>query len=486
MNKPIRRVSLFCLLLVLALLVRVNWVQGVQANALDTNANNQRVAIERYAYPQGSIIVDGKPVTKSINVNGYRYKYKQGFADGPMYAPITGYSSQAYGSTGLENLEDGILSGNDDRLFFRNTLDMLTGKPKQGGNVITTINSKVQQAAWNGLGDKRGAAVALDPSTGKILALVSKPSYDPGTFAGMSSADQKAWTALTSDKDQPMLDRALRQTYPPGSTFKLVTTAAALENDPNLDINAATDSPNPYKAPDTDHPLTNEGNIPCTNASLMQALQYSCNTVYGKLGADMGRAKMLAEVKKFGFDDSNLTTPIGVAKSNFDQTPNGQALLALDSIGQHDTTATPLQMAMVASAVANNGVLMKPYLVAQEEAANLSVVSQTKPQQYSQPLSAANAQKLQQLMENVVQKGTGTTAQIPGVTVGGKTGTAQNGVDNSGNPYAWFVSYAKVGDSSPIAVAVVVEASKTQRSEISGSGLAAPIAKAMMEAAIGK
>jgi len=485
MNKPIRRVAIFCMVLVLALLVRINWVQGVQAKALNTNKNNQRVAIEEYANPRGNIVVDGKPVTKSIDVNGYRYKYKQGFTDGALYAPITGYSSQTYGSTGLEALESGILDGSDDRLFYSNTLDMLTGKPKQGGNVITTINAKVQQAAYDGLQGKKGAAVAIDPSTGKILALVSVPSYDPGKFAGMTSSDQAAWKQDTTDPDQPMLDRALRQTYPPGSTFKLVTSAAALEANPNLDINAPTDSPDPYPLPLSTDKLQNEGNIPCLNASLMQALQYSCNTVFGKLGDTLGQSAMLAEAKKFGFDDPNITIPIGASESTFIQKED-QAELALSSIGQFDTAATPLQMAMVGAAIANNGTLMKPYLVAEEESANLSVISQTKPQEYSQPLSAANAQKLQQMMENVVQKGTGTTAQIPGVTVGGKTGTAQHGVGNSGNPYAWFVSYAKVGDSSPIAVAVVVEASATQRSEISGAGLAAPIAKAMMEADLGK
>lgn len=485
MNKPIRRVAIFCMVLVLALLVRINWVQGVQASGLNSNKNNQRVAIEEYANPRGNIIVDGKPVTKSIDVNGYRYKYKQGFTDGALYAPITGYSSQTYGSTGLEALDSGILDGSDDRLFYSNTLDMLTGKPKQGGNVITTINAKVQKAAYDGLQGKKGAAVAIDPSTGKILALVSVPSYDPGDFSGMTSSDQAAWKKDTTDSDQPMLDRALRQTYAPGSTFKLVTSAAALEADPNLDINAATDSPDPYPLPLSTTKLKNEGNIPCKNASLMQALQYSCNTVFGKLGDTVGQSAMLAEAKKFGFDDPDITVPIGAAESTFEQKED-QAQLALSSIGQFDTAATPLQMAMVGSAIANNGTLMKPYLVAEEESANLSVISQTKPQQYSQPLSAANAQKLQQMMENVVKKGTGTTAQIPGVTVGGKTGTAQNGVNNSGNPYAWFVSYAKVGNSSPIAVAVVVEASSTQRDEISGAGLAAPIAKAMMEADLGK
>lgn len=485
MNKPIRRVAVFCFVLVLALLIRANWVQGVDAASLNANPNNARVQIQRWSYPRGNIIVDGKAITQSLQVNGNKYKYKQGFTNGPLYAPVTGYDSQLYGSTGLQNLEDGILSGTDDRLFFRNTLDMLTGKQKQGGNVITTINSKVQQAAWDALGNKIGAAVALDPATGKILALVSKPSYDPGTFSGVSQNDVNAYNTALKDPGNPMLDRALRQTYPPGSTFKLVTASTALEDNPNLDINAATDSPAPYPLPQTTINLQNEDmNQQCTNASLLIALRYSCNTVYGKLGVQLGATKVQTEAQKFGFN-SPIDTPIRAVQSVF---PTGINVpqTALSSIGQFDTRATPLQMAMVASAVANNGTLMKPYLVESEQSANLSTISQTKPQVMSQPLTAANAQKLQTMMEDVVQNGTGTTAQINGVTVGGKTGTAQHGVNNADNPYAWFVAFAKVGNSSPIAVAVVIEASSTQRSEISGAGLAAPVAKAMIQADLGK
>lgn len=484
MNKPIRRVSIFCLVLILALMARANWVQGVQADTLAGNSHNDRNKFDRYAYPRGSIIVSGQPVTKSDFVNGYRYKYKQAWIDGPMYAPVTGFSSQTYGSTQLEAIEDPILAGTDSRLFFRNTLDMLTGKQKQGGDVVTTINAKAQKAAFDGLGDKKGAAVAIDPATGAILALVSTPSYDPSTFAGGDkNVDIKNWLALQADKNQPMLNRALLATYPPGSTFKLVTASAAFENGRFQSVDDKTDTPDPYVLPGTKTELRNDSNTePCAGATLKVAMDYSCNTVYGKIGADLGKDKLRAQAEKFGFNNK-VEIPIPAVPSYFpkNSSPDGTAM---DAIGQHDTRATPLQMAMVAAAIANNGSLMQPYLVEKEQSASLTVISQHSEHQMSQAVSPATAQKLQQLMESVVQNGTGTKAQIDGLTVGGKTGTAQHGQDNTGLPFAWFVSYAKAPNGHQVAVAVVVEDGAASSNEISGGSIAAPIAKDIMTAVL--
>ncbi|MFI9783416.1 peptidoglycan D,D-transpeptidase FtsI family protein [Kitasatospora sp. NPDC051984] len=484
MNKPIRRVSIFCLVLILALMLRVNWVQGVQASAWASNPHNDRTKYDKYAYPRGNIIVGGQAVTKSDFVNGLRYKYKRSWNDGPMYAPVTGYSSQTYDASQLEKLEDGILSGTDSRLFFRNTLDMLTGKPKQGGDVVTTIDPKVQKAGFEGLGNKKGAAVAIDPKTGAILGLVSTPSYDPGTFAGGTQQDADAWTALNNDPNKPLLNRALRETYPPGSTFKLITAATAFETGKYQKPTDLTDTPDKYILPGTNTALINASpSEVCANVSVQDAMDISCNTVFGKMGAELGGDKLRAQAEKFGFN-KEVTIPVRADASHFPSgsKPDGTAM---DAIGQHDTRATPLQMAMVAAAIANNGSLMEPYLVAQEGSAG-NVISTHTERQMSQAVSPATAQKLQQLMESVVQNGTGKNAKIPGVTVGGKTGTAQHGQDNSGLPFAWFVSYAKGQDGKQVAVAVVVEDGSSEAQQISGGSLAAPIAKSMMQAALGK
>ncbi|MEU7043783.1 penicillin-binding protein 2 [Streptomyces varsoviensis] len=483
MNKPLRRIAIFCGLLVLALLVRDNWVQFVQADELKNHKKNRRVQIATYSKPRGDIIVDGQRITGSTKTDSIDFKYKRTYKNGPMWAPVTSYASQVFGSRGIEALEDKILTGEDDRLFFNRTIDMVTGKGKKGGDVVTTLNAKAQEAAFKGLGDKKGAVAALDPRTGKILALASTPSYDPSKIAGSSKEDEKEWKRLLADKDKAMLNRALQESYPPGSTFKLVTASAALENGLYSGIDEPTKSPLPYYLPDTNkQPLNNEGDIPCKDATLREALRVSCNTVFGKISADLGNKKMKEEAEKFGFNDPKVDTPTRAAESKYPKDNRPQNAMA--GIGQASNTATPLQMAMVTSAIANNGKLMQPYMVDKLRAPNLNVIEQTEPKEYSRPLSSSNAQKLQDMMETVVEKGTGTMAQIDGVKVGGKTGTAQHGENNKANPYAWFVSYAKTDKGSPVAVACVIESSDTLRDDIAGGKLAAPVAKAVMEAVL--
>jgi penicillin-binding protein A len=483
-NKPLRRVAIFCGLLILALLLRDNWLQGVRAEELNSNPKNRRVQIARYSNERGNIIVDGKPVTGSVDSGDKFYKYKRTYVDGPMWAPVTGYASQAYDANQIEKIEDGILTGNDDRLFFDRTLAMFTGEKKKGGDVVTTLSGAAQKAAYQGLGSKTGAVVAIEPKTGKILAMASTPSYDPSSFAGYSGKDEKAWVALENDKNKPKQNRALREIYPPGSVFKVVTAAAALENGKITDINAPTDTPEGWKIPLSTQPMINHAKG-CANASIKHALDISCNSVFAKLGDDVGRDKMVEMAEKFGFNNEQFT-PVRSSASVFDKNSD-RGGNALSSIGQFNTATTPLQMAMVTAAIANDGKLMKPYMIDQLRAPNLDIIKQNEPEEMSQPVSPANAQLLQQMMESVVANGTGGNADLhmDGVKVGGKTGTAQHGEKNAKRPYAWFISYAKTSEGSPVAVAVVVEDSAgTDREDITGGGLAAPIAKAVMKAVI--
>ncbi|MBW1601810.1 penicillin-binding protein 2 [Streptomyces sp. JJ66] len=480
MNKPLRRIAIFCGILIMALLVRVNWVQFVQAEELQSDDRNRRVAVERYAHPRGDIIVEGKAVTGSTETEGSDFQYKRTYKDGEMWAPVTGRASQAFRTSLLEGVYDEFLTGTDDRLFFNRTIDMLTGKPMQGGDVVTTLDAEAQRAAFEGLGDKKGAVVALDPSTGAILALASTPSYDPSSFAGNSLEDQKQWVALNDDVDKPMLNRALRETYPPGSTFKVVTAAAALESG-RYDVDQPSGIQDPFQLPQSTKTLSNFGSPPCDDATLKVALQYSCNATFAGISHDLGNEKMIEVAGKFGYNQEQFV-PVRAAESVYPEDNDPQNALA--GIGQASNRATPLQMAMVTAAIANDGKLMKPYLVERLEGPR-SVVEQTEPEELSQALSAQNAAKLQDMMEHVVEEGTGTNGQIDGVTVGGKTGTAQRGVDNSESPYAWFISYAMTESGSPVAVAVVVEDSNAERGEISGGGLAAPIAKSVMQAVLG-
>lgn len=483
MIRYIRRAAAFCLLLLVALLANAARIQLFEADELDDNPANRRNTIVRYDQPRGNILVGDRAVTGNKET-GEQLSFERTYLHGPLYAPVTGYASQTYGTTLIENAEDGVLSGTDSLLAPLPFWDEFTRGRQPGGNVVTTVKESMQRAAYAGLSGRRGAVAALEPSTGRILALVSTPSYDPERLSGTGSAVTDAWTRLNGAKSLPMLNRAIRQTYPPGSTFKIVTAAAALDTRVVRDADAPTDTPSPYVLPGTRTTLPNEA-TGCEQASLADAIRVSCNTVMAHLGVEVGLEGMVEAAGKFGFNETGLRIPSGVARSNFD-TDMSDDQLALSSIGQFNTTATPLQMAMVAAAVANHGDLRVPYLVDRVTTADGDTVQQQGPRSYERAMSPSTAVQLQRMMVDVVENGTGSNAAIDGVKVGGKTGTAQHGIDNSGLPYAWFISWAQAPDSGrpAVAVAVVVEDASADRADISGGGSAAPIARAVMEAAL--
>ncbi|MFJ9633396.1 penicillin-binding transpeptidase domain-containing protein [Streptomyces sp. NPDC101175] len=485
MTRHIRLAAAFCTLLLPALLVNATRVQVFRSGTYDDNPANRRQTIARYDQPRGAILVGGRPVTGSRD-SGEQLRYERTYKDGPLYAPVTGFASQEYGTTFLEHSEDGILSGSDETLSPFPLWNDLTRAQNPGGNVVTTLDPAAQKAAYDGLGTRTGAVAAIEPSTGRVLALVSTPSYDPGVLSGNGRTANRGWARLNADPDKPMLNRAVRQTYPPGSTFKVVTAAAALDAGVVTDLDAATRSPDPYTLPGTSTTLTNEGDG-CADAPLRSAFEWSCNTVFAKLGVDVGVRNMSGTAEAFGFNDTGVRIPFAVSPSTFD-TSVDKAQLALSSIGQYNTRATPLQMAMVAAAVANGGQVRQPYLVERTTRRGGETVSAAGPARpVRQAMHPATAVQMRELMEDVVTEGTGTNAAIPGATVGGKTGTAQHGIGNSGTPYAWFVSWAQgERDMEPkVAVAVVVEDASADRSDISGGGDAAPIAKAVMKAVLG-
>ncbi|MGW3093562.1 peptidoglycan D,D-transpeptidase FtsI family protein [Streptomyces sp. NPDC001102] len=482
MNKTIRRTSVFVLLLVFALLIRATWVQYYDGKALADDKYNRRNVIQTYAEPLGNIIVAGRSVTGSARTKSGDLAYKRTYKDGALYAAVTGYASQAYAPTQLEGIYQDLLNGTDNRL--KTVMDTVTGKRAEPGDVVTTIDPAVQKAAYDALGAKKGAAVAIDPKTGKILAVVSTPSYDPTSLTDANTAGP-AWKKLNADPDKPLTNRALRQPLPPGSTFKLVVAAAALEDGLYSSVDQHTDSPDPYTLPGTTRELSNENpNAPCENASIRTALEYSCNNVFARMAVQLGQDKVRAMAEKFGFNDDAQDVPVRAYTSVYPSGMN-QSSTALTGIGQFDVTATPLQMAMVSAAIANGGKLVSPHMVAQITDGGGDVLKNYDDSAGTKEIvSSSTAEQLRSAMQTVVEKGTGTNARISGVTVGGKTGTAQHGENNSQTPYAWFTSYGKAGGKE-VAVAVVVEQSDAARSEVSGNGLAAPVARAMMKAALG-
>ncbi|MGW2638739.1 penicillin-binding transpeptidase domain-containing protein [Streptomyces sp. NPDC001348] len=485
MTKHIHRAAAFCVLLLAALLVNAARVQVVQSRSYDGNPANRRPSIARYQQPRGNILVGGEPVTGSWD-SGEQLRYERSYRYGPLYAPVTGFSSQRYGTTLLEHTEDAVLSGTDPMLSALPLWNDVARARNAGGDVVTTLSRDAQQAAFKGLGARKGAVAAIEPATGRVLALVSTPSYDPTELSGNGEAVASAWARLGDDPEKPMLNRAVRQTYPPGSTFKVVTAAAALDAGAVRDLDRRTRSPDPYTLPGTRTRLTNESDG-CRDASVRMAFEWSCNTVFAKLGVDTGAEHMRATAQAFGFNDRHLRIPFPVAPSTFDPGVD-RAQLALSSIGQFNTRATPLQMAMVAAAVANGGQLRPPYLVERITRRGGETVAEYGPRPPRLVMRPSTAARMRELMTDVVREGTGGNAAIRGATVGGKTGTAQHGIGNSGVPYAWFVSWAQADDElePKVAVAVVVEDASADRGHISGGGDAAPIAKAVMEAVLGR
>ncbi|MFE2549538.1 peptidoglycan D,D-transpeptidase FtsI family protein [Streptomyces sp. NPDC059355] len=478
MNKTIRRASVFCLLLVLALLVRVTWVQAYQGQALADNENNRRNLIGQYENPLGNIIVGGEAITGSVKTDGKDFGYKRTYVNGPLYAPLTGYSSQAFGTSMLEGVYKKILNGSDDRL--KTVMDMLTNKRASPGNVLTTVDKDVQQAAYDALQGKQGAAVAIDPATGEILAIVNNPSFDPGSIAGAN--DKAAWEKLLEDKGKALENVALRKPQAPGSTFKLVTLAAAIENGLVTNIDTPTGTPDPYTIPGTRTLLPSEaGSAACNNVSPRTALRLSCNNVFAELAHQLGQDKMRAMAEKLGFNTEAATPVAARPASKYPSNKMSVDQVAQTGIGQFDVQATPLQMAMVTAAIENGGKLVAPHSVSEVTDANGNVLESFKNPKSEQVMKAKTASMLQDAMRTVATEGGGKPAQVTGAEVGGKTGTAQRGVNNSLPPLAWFTSYGKLGGKQ-IAVAIVIENSDTDRSEIGGGKLAAPIAQKMMAA----
>jgi peptidoglycan glycosyltransferase len=475
-----RKVAIAVLLLFGALLVNANYLQVVQANNLRDKPGNTRTLLSEYDRKRGDIVVDGTVVAKSVPTND-SLKYLRTYPGNDVYAPVTGFYSLIYGTTGIERAENSILAGSDNRLFVGRLANLITGRTPQGGNVVLTLNSRAQQAAYEALAGRKGAVVAIDPSTGAILALVSSPSFNPDLLSShnrQSIIDNR--TKLLADPTDPMLNRALSQTYPPGSTFKLITAAAALSSGytPETEIPA----PDVLPYPQSTKVLRNFAGESCGNGStstLMDALRVSCNTAFGDLGMTLGQDKLRKQAEAFGFG-SQFSVPMKSAQSVF---PSGlnDAQTIQSAIGQFDVRSTPLQMAMVAAGIANEGVVMKPYLVKQLLGPDLAVLDTTKPEQLNRAVTPQVANQLTQMMIQVVQSGTGTSAQINGVTVAGKTGTAQNAPGQP--PHAWFVSFAPASQAK-VAVAVVVENGGGDN-DATGGRIAAPIAKAVIQAILG-
>ncbi|HYJ68059.1 MAG TPA: penicillin-binding protein 2 [Nocardioidaceae bacterium] len=479
MNRPIRVMAIACLVLFVALMANINYIQYIDADDLNTMVANNRVRHDEFSRERGPIIVGDRQIALSEPVDD-EFEYLRAYRQTNLYANLTGFYSYDHASTDLENSQNSILSGSDPRLFVNRVIDLLSSEQSKGGSVTLTIDPEAQRAAYEGLTkiSNNGAAVALDPDTGAVLAMVSVPGWDPNPLAShdFGKADA-AYQDLIKDPANPLLDRSREQIYAPGSTFKLVTAAAALQNgyNPDSEINGNFS----LSFPGIDYQLVNE--FDCGGSTLTIALANSCNVAFGDLALDLGEDKIRAQAEAFGFGDSSYLDGLTVAPSQFTLPGSSGELdepqLAQSAIGQYNVAATPLQMAMVAAGIANDGVVMNPYIVDTVRSPEFEILERTQPDDYSEAMSSGSAAQLKEMMQAVVTQGTAAGVGLPEGSAA-KTGTAQRGAGQ--NPYAWFVACSP---DDEVAIAVIVEdPSNVAQDDITGSGIAGPIAVDIMNA----
>lgn len=480
MNKQLGRLAIAFIVMMVALAMNLSFIQVIGADSIDSKAGNRRNLLREYSRQRGAILVAGRPIATSTATQD-TLTHLRTYPDGPAYASVTGFYSFLYGATGIERAENSVLSGSDDSLVVDRLQQLFAGLKPRGGAVSLTLNPAAQEAAWKALRGRTGAVVAIEPTTGRLLAVVSSPSFDPNLLSSHDGTGiKRAYSDYLADPTQPMFNRALARTYPPGSTFKLVTAAAALASG-KFKPESVLPGPKTYRLPLTTKDLNNWSRSQCGpggKVTLAKALAISCNTAFAWLGNELGVDALRSQARAFGFDFP-FKVPMSAAVSRFPTDPDAPQT-ALSAIGQFDVRATALQMAQVAAGIADQGVVMTPHLVDEVLGPDLSVLSSTTPRVFSTAMSAPNAQTLLLMMEGVVAKGTGSNARIRDIRVAGKTGTAQTQPGTP--PHAWFVGIAPV-ESPKVAVAVVIE-NGGGSAEVSGNRLAAPVARAVMQAVL--
>ena len=482
MNRQIRRVAVVMLVLFLLMFSAPLYWQVVASDRLANDPRNARKLYKEYSLERGKMVLaDGQPVAVSVATPD-RLKFQRRYPSGQRYGMVTGFYSLVFGSSLAENEFNTYLVGKAPEQFAQNLVDLFTARSSPGGTLVLTLDPIAQETAERQLGGRKGAVVALEPKTGAVLAMTTFPRYDPNPLSSHDTAGiRRTWNQLLKDPRQPLLNRATDALYPPGSTFKVVTAAAALENGVSPDQQLP--SPPEYDVPQTQADIRNFGGSTCSatgTLTLPEALKISCNTTFAALGNKLGPDKLSAEAEKFGF---NAKSPYQLRSATSSiPTKMDAPSTAQSAIGQRDVRVTPLQMATVAATIANGGERMAPRVVDRVISDEGKTVKTFGADSLGQVIPENVAQQVKQMMTGVVQDGTGQSAQIPGVEVSGKTGTAQTA--EGADPHAWFIGFAQQGERS-IAVAVVVENGGDLGSEATGGKVAAPIAKEVIEAYLG-
>lgn len=475
MSKSIRRLTSFVLLMFLTLFAFATSIQVFQADSLVGDGRNVRASYDSYKTLRGTILIDSNPIASSYEVDD-NFRYQREYSS-EVYSHLTGYFSLFQGSTGVEREMSNFLSGQSSAQFFDQINAVLSGTPISGANVELTIDDELQQAAWKALGNNKGSVVAIDPKTGEIKALVSKPGFDANLLASHSFASSSsAYEELLTDPNDPLVNRAISgDQYHPGSVFKMVVAAAAFESG-RFDPDTEFENPNFLPLPGSISTVQNANDSTCgetETVTLRTAFVKSCNIPFAELGMQLGADELRVQSELFGFGRT-VEIPMPVSQSIFPEQLN-QPQTALVSFGQYDLRSTPLQMAMVTSAIANQGIIYSPQLIDRVVSNNLELLSDPAPQVFGSPISQSTAGLITQMMFESVEVGAAGNAKIPGMAVAGKTGTAENGI---GQPFTyWFTGFAPA-ENPELVVTVVVEG---EDQSSTGNSLSAPIGRKLLE-----
>jgi len=484
MNRELKRVTIVSLLMFLTLFVASTIIQYVQADNLAADPRNARTLYQSYSVERGPILVGGDPIAFS-EPSDDDYKFQRIYANGPLYAPVTGFIPVNGEATGLEGSLNAELSGTSESQFFDSLNRLISGQDPMGASVEVTIDPVAQQAAWDALGDYTGAIIVTEPSSGRIIAMVTKPTYDPNTLAVHNGEEvEQTYQNLVEDPGDPLFNRATGgDMNPPGSVFKLVMTAAALESG-QYTPDSTFPNPAEFTLPGTSSVVRNSSGGTCGGGSevtLATALRLSCNIPFAELALELGDDAIRAQAEKFGFN-SNFTIPNPTETSTYPENPDAPQT-ALTGFGQGDVRATPMQMAMVSAAIANGGIVMDPDLVESITAPDFRSIAEFDGTQFGRAISESTARTMTEMMVSGVENGAASNARIDGVSVAGKTGTAENGEDD---PYTlWFTGFAPADDPQ-YAITVLVEDGGGLGQEGFGNLIAAPLAKQVLEAVLNK
>lgn len=493
MTKQIRNLGVFLAVLYLALFLQINRLTVFEADDLQEKPGNNREIERDFSSPRGSVsTADGVVVARSVETApGSRFELQREFPEGQRYAHITGYYGFSVGSAGLERSYNDELAGRTIDFDLQDLSDLFVERERVG-DLTLTVRDDVQRAAEEALAGREGAVVALDPRTGGILAMYSNPTFDPNQLSTHDTgAANLVNEGLNDDPENPKLSRAYQERFSPGSTFKVITATAGIERGGVTRDEPVYPDLDEYTAPGTGQPIPNFGGTTCGGA-LFEILQRSCNSSFAQMGVEnVGVDGMIATAEAFGFNDEvpfDLPPSEGREEqvaSVFPEIPeNSEALLAQSSIGQFDVQATPMEMALVAAGVANEGRIMAPHVVREVRDDQDEVIDEIEPEEWTTAMSPATAGLMRDAMRSVVAEGSAERLNdgLEDFEVGGKTGTAQIG--DTGRSNTWIVGFAgPPGEAPSVAVGVIVQ-SQEGVSEQTGGRVAAPVGAQVLAAAL--